>query len=269
MPIIDEFVDIKWSTYQKQLYIDKGYVFTKIGDTFSVKLEDLSENSNVMVNMICDYCGDSFKQRYMNYIRGKKSGNNKCCCIKCRNKKYEENVMNKYGVKNTAILDWVKDKQMKTCLDRYGVISTSMVDSVREKMAKSLQNNKSCKKSAVQESICKAIGGKMNVAIYGKVVDILLDDKIYIEYDGGGHLIPLKFRAMNYERFINREYNRFAHLCRHGYKMIKLINYRDIKLDYDVVSQIIYKCVFFLKNFDDTFIILDLSDGNFLIDNYC
>ena len=52
--ILSKFVFIKWSPSNKKHYISKGYVFTKYGDEFEVKVEDLPNGSIVGVEVTCD-----------------------------------------------------------------------------------------------------------------------------------------------------------------------------------------------------------------------
>lgn len=267
MPLVHDYVDMVWSTYQKKRYMDLGYEFTKIGDLFRVKLEDVSPTSNVFVDMICDYCGREFKQRYSNYMRGVRNGNSKCCCVDCRRKKYEENVMKKYGVKNTSLLQEVKEKEIRTCMERYGVRSTALTQEVKEKLAKTMYKNNSCATSKMQDRIHEIIGGKKNYPLFGKMVDILLEDNIYIEYDGGGHFIPVKFKFMSEEEFRKREIERYDFLRKKGYKMIKIVNRKDRKISDELISSIVKDCLFFLKNFEDNYIIVNIEDRNIYFDN--
>jgi len=53
--ILDEFVEIKWSRRLKSHFIKKGYIFTKIGDIFMVRVEDLNIGSHVVINVRCDF----------------------------------------------------------------------------------------------------------------------------------------------------------------------------------------------------------------------
>lgn len=267
MPIVHDYVDMIWSTYQKKRYVDLGYKFTKIGDKFRVKIEDIPPTSNVLVDMICDYCGKEFKQRYMNYIRGTRNGNSKCCCVDCRYKKYEENVMKKYGVKNTALLDEVKEKERKTCIEKYGVPSTALLPEVKERLVQSIHKNNSCATSKMQDRIHEIVGGKKNYPLCGKMVDILLDDNIYLEYDGGGHFIPVKFKIVSEEEFRNREIERYNLLHENGYKMIKIVNKRDKEISNELISSIVKDCWFFLKNFEDDYIVVNIDDKNIYFDN--
>ena len=64
---LEQEVTIKWFTRNKKRFIDLGYKFTNISDTFSVKVKHLEKNSNVKVMVQCDGCGKSMITPYRNY----------------------------------------------------------------------------------------------------------------------------------------------------------------------------------------------------------
>ncbi len=45
--ILDDFVKIKWYAKIKPYYINKRYIYTKIGDEFQVKTSNLPQNSTI------------------------------------------------------------------------------------------------------------------------------------------------------------------------------------------------------------------------------
>lgn len=49
--ILTKELDIKWAPSSKKYYEEKGYKFTKLGDTFTVKVEDLSRSSHHKVKI--------------------------------------------------------------------------------------------------------------------------------------------------------------------------------------------------------------------------
>ena len=49
--ILTKELDIKWVPSSKKYYEEKGYKFTKLGDTFTVKVEDLSRSSHYKVKI--------------------------------------------------------------------------------------------------------------------------------------------------------------------------------------------------------------------------
>lgn len=55
--IVDELIEITWNMRTKSHYIDKGYLFTKIGDTFVVNSMDLPPSSKYKIKANCELCG--------------------------------------------------------------------------------------------------------------------------------------------------------------------------------------------------------------------
>ena len=51
--LLTKIVEVKWHPRNKIWYENKGYIFTKIGNTFEVKVEDLINNSHCMVKVKC------------------------------------------------------------------------------------------------------------------------------------------------------------------------------------------------------------------------
>lgn len=75
-----------------------------------VKIEDLPETSNAIVDTVCDFCGEPHKMTYCKYIGAKDSG---ICCYKCRHKKSKKTNIEKYGVENTSQLEENKENEKK------------------------------------------------------------------------------------------------------------------------------------------------------------
>lgn len=137
MLIKDQLVETTWNPTTKKYYMEKGYKYTKIGDSFLVKLEDLPLNSHSKINIICDFCGDKFQKTYKDYQNQHENGDccKSCSGIKslyvgeknhgknCRGKKLKEISMERYGVDNVAKLSQIQEKIAKTNLQKYGVKS--------------------------------------------------------------------------------------------------------------------------------------------------
>lgn len=98
--ILNERVDIRWHAKNKKHYEDKGYTYTNWGDTFSVKVDDLSDGSGFEVDVLCDYCEDTVVSMTFNeYNRRKKqSVIQKDACFKCEIFKIRESNLINYGV---------------------------------------------------------------------------------------------------------------------------------------------------------------------------
>lgn len=56
MGILNKTVMIKWNGNNKKHYVEKGYIYGKLGDLFEVKVKDLPYTSKVNVRVQCDCC---------------------------------------------------------------------------------------------------------------------------------------------------------------------------------------------------------------------
>ena len=134
MLVRNQFIEVCWCPAVLQHYIKKGYAFTKMRNKFLVRAEDLPRASHKKVKVICDYCGKEFLKQWFNFLE--KDFNEKDCCKDCRMKKFEENYLNNYGVKNPFQLEEVKEKIKQTSLDNYGVENPSQSQEIKDKIAK-------------------------------------------------------------------------------------------------------------------------------------
>ena len=82
--IIDEsqLVDIKCSTINIRKLRERGYDNIKIGDRISVPIKEISKASTVLVNAMCDICGEEKTLRYEAYNRNIEK-NKIYICHKC------------------------------------------------------------------------------------------------------------------------------------------------------------------------------------------
>lgn len=111
---------VHWHPGNKEYYVGKGYIFTKMKDPFEVKVEDLPMQSHAWVKVKCDFCGDVVDVKYQNYQnRGVLSDG--YACTRCKHKKAKNSVQNRYNVDNVFQTDVYKDKSKETCLNKYGV----------------------------------------------------------------------------------------------------------------------------------------------------
>ena len=89
MLVENQLVEVKWNNNNRKRYERLGYHFTKIGDTFLIKAEDLNHsNKTISVKVKCDYCGKEYETKFYSYINGIKTINKSCCDNQeCKNKK--------------------------------------------------------------------------------------------------------------------------------------------------------------------------------------
>lgn len=81
----NQLVEIKCSPKTKEHYIEKGYNYTKKGDSLLVKASDLTSGSNARIEVKCDYCGKLYYPTYINYM--KRTNKDVDACSECRTKK--------------------------------------------------------------------------------------------------------------------------------------------------------------------------------------
>lgn len=124
--IKSETVMIKWNPRIKKHYTMLGYSYTKMGDEFEVKVEDLTKGSNVYVDLVCDYCTKTFPRAWYHHVKQKendmKKGLQDCdCCDDCKNIKVEESNIINYGSKNVMSNEEVYNKYVKSIQAKFGV----------------------------------------------------------------------------------------------------------------------------------------------------
>jgi very-short-patch-repair endonuclease len=291
MLVENVLIEVKWERRNKPNLVEKGYIFTKIGDTVLVNPKDLSPTSPYSIPVQCDYCEEKYEMAMRDYTNRviKHEYVQKCACNKCRKRKSEETCLIKYGVKTNLILDETKEKikktniekygdenpsrnesvkakKEKTTLERYGTISPTLNEDVRKKQIETnierygyitpLQNNEIQEKtretlfynntaptSRTQEYLCKVLNGTINFPVGSCSIDILLDNDIAVEYDGGGHNLQVKIGNVTQEEFEKKERNREYFLKRRGYKIIRLVSTRDRLPNEDILISAINKCI--------------------------
>lgn len=132
--LIDKFVKIKWHGFTKQHYIDLGYKFTKLGDVFEVKVEDLPNGSHQKVKVQCDCCGKVYKKEYRTYLKSisyeDSLGN---LCSECGEKRAINVLEKKYNGLGLAS-PVLKEKIQKTNIERYGFHAPMMNKDVYKKV---------------------------------------------------------------------------------------------------------------------------------------
>lgn len=118
--LLSKTVKIKWISFHKNYYLDKGYKFTKIKDEFEVKIEDLSNNSHAIVEVQCDNCNTILKpmtwQVYKKYVHN----DGKYYCRKCSLNLYGNEKMRKTRLKNgKSFYQWCIENNRQDILDRW------------------------------------------------------------------------------------------------------------------------------------------------------
>lgn len=96
------------------------------------------------------------------------------------------------------------------------------------KIRETLYLNGTAPCSNQQRIIHGLIGGELNYPVDKLSLDIAFpDDKVYVEYDGSGHDLVLKFGAMSENDFIAKEIMRFEFLKSRGWKCVLIKSPKD------------------------------------------
>ena len=118
--ILTKEVEVKPTGKMLKYYRDKGYD-AKYKRPLFVNVNDLPNNSNIKIEVLCDYCKENVVYvRYADYTkRMNKTG--KIACLDCSPKKVKETSLLRYGVENYAQTKECRVKMENTMESRYGV----------------------------------------------------------------------------------------------------------------------------------------------------
>lgn len=130
---LGEVVEIHWNSTNKTFYENKGYVYTKNGNSVFVKVEDLQPSARVKVKAICDYCHKEFEMFMYAYTRSTKNSNT-IACGDCKTKKTRATMLEKYGVENCMQVSDIHSKMIATLEQKYGVSVPSQLPQHAEAM---------------------------------------------------------------------------------------------------------------------------------------
>jgi very-short-patch-repair endonuclease len=143
-------------------------------------------------------------------------------------KKIEETNLIKYGTKSPFGNDGIKQKIIDTNMGKYGVPNPLKLEIIQNKAKEALYKYGTQKCSKQQFYIAQLLKGKINFPVGNCNVDILLDNKIICEYDGGGHNLGVKIGCTTVEESVNNERKRDIFLKSKGFKIIRIISNEDL-----------------------------------------
>lgn len=153
--------------------------------------------------------------------------------------------LKRFGFKYSILNPEVKSKAIQTNMIRYGYAIPSKNKDIIAKTLKSLYKNGTQKASSQQRYLCNLLNGDLNYPVDNCNLDILLEDNIYIEYQGSGHELNVKFGTCTKKEFDEKEKQRTYFLYRRGYKQIEIISRKD----YLPPDEIILEMIDFAKQY--------------------
>ncbi|GCD10427.1 hypothetical protein Ctaglu_20500 [Clostridium tagluense] len=167
-------------------------------------------------------------------------------------KKQKETVLKKYGVDNVMKIKEISNKAninaQKTFHLKYGVDNPMRLEFFREKQRMSYFKNGTTPTSNQQRYLNDKLGGILNHPIGQCSLDIaFINEKIYLEYNGGGHDLIVKLGGISRETFNTKEIRRYQFLKSEGWKGIFINSPYDYIPIEDVLKNEIEKAFKWLK----------------------
>lgn len=129
MLLKDKKVKTKWNGRLRKYYEQFGYIFTGRNDDLYVYPKHLKENSDVLVFVVCDYCGKEYQIQYKDYIKCVVKGKiKKCCCDDCKKEKIKESNLKYYGVINPMAIPEIHKKQEDSKRRNISIVRQKFID---------------------------------------------------------------------------------------------------------------------------------------------
>jgi len=188
--LLDKIVNQTWSTNNKKLYTNKGYIFTHFKDVFEVKVEDLSDGNNVHVKVKCDGCdkgsSEEWKIPWNNYKKSIRE-NGEYYCHKCSNSLFVAPFLR---LTNKDVKEIIHKN-----LGEYWTINQIKIDPISNKTLVDLIDE--------------------NKYLYSNIPTNSIQQ---------GH-VPFKFHKSNI--FVNKNINHFLELNNRKYRLLENNNYEN------------------------------------------
>jgi len=236
-----------------------------------VKIEDVPLGSHIDVVVKCDYCGKEYSTRYDGYLNRKKNDIPLDCCDECKSIKNKELNILRYGVENQFQREDIKIKNKLIMLEKYGEDHPMKVSSIKEKAMKTMSDNNGIECSRQQIYLCNLLGGILNYVddfTKGYAIDIaFVNEKIALEYSGGGHNLQVKLGNLTKNEFEQKEIIRYQILKRNGWKQIFIKSSYDYLPSDEVLLEEYNKALEWFKSNDKGHYHYNIDIGNKINDD--
>ena len=128
----------------------------------------------------------------------------------------------------------VQELSRKTVQERYGVDNVFQNEDIQRRSKEALYKHGTQICSKQQAHIANLLKGKINFPVGNCSIDVLIDNFLACEYDGGGHLLQIRFKSLSEKDFFHAERKRDLFLKSKGYSIIRIVSKKD-KLPSDTV----------------------------------
>ena len=268
MGIISQMAKIKIGSKNFKHYKSLGYIFNTVGDEIEVKIADLPKSSKAKVYVQCDFCGEKKYIQYADFLRSIEKYDiyscNRCLHYKtertnldrygvlnysstmdCR-EKVKNSFLKYYGFENVLKSESIKDKIRNTNIRKYGCYNPMQFPEIRAKANETLCKNGTQKTSKQQLYLHSIYGGELNYFIKYYATDICFpEEKLIIEYNGGGHDLRVALGNLTQEEFDQKEITRNNILKREGYKRVSIVSNKDLLPS----DQVLLKMISYARNY--------------------
>lgn len=149
-------------------------------------------------------------------------------CSKSTQDKIKNTFIEKYGVTNLMYVPEVVEKKKHTCLEKYGVEYPLQNKDIYCKTVSGRSRTYGQTSSKQQRYISNLYEAQLNIQIGKYFIDMYLEEyNIFVEYDGGGHNLQVKFGNMSQEEFDSKEKERSDYIKSTGLKEFRLKSTTD------------------------------------------
>lgn len=151
-------------------------------------------------------------------------------------------------------------KSKETMFLVHGFTNQFQTPQARQNWMKSFKEVNLVKTSRGQRYLADMFNAELNVPVGYYFADMILDNKIVIEYDGGGHNYRVKIGEISQEEFDILERRREQELINKGYKILRFVSESEYFPEESVTKSIISEAIANLYLTDQN--VITLTMGN-------
>lgn len=159
----------------------------------------------------------------------------------------EKTNLERYGHIAPSRNEKIKEKACVTNLQKYGVKHVMQSPEIRSKANETLCKNGNQKTSKQQLYLYVLYGGEINYPISYYAADICKpEERLVIEYDGGGHDLQVALGKLTKEEFDKKEIKRYNAIKYEGYKQMIIVSSKDwLPSDQVLLQMLDYTRIYF------------------------
>ena len=221
MLLENQKMDIRITNITESYFKGIGYD-VKNGDKINIPIEELPKGSGLKVLVMCDYCNCVFEKQWRKILMSKDD-----CCKDCKTKKMMKTSLERYGNVCSLRNPIIEKKMKENNLKKFGVEYPLQNKEILKKTKCNVLEESFFERitSKQQKKIHNLFGGILNYQIYPYIVDIFFpEERIYFEYDGGGHNLSVKLKQKEEKQFEKEQEIRTLYLKDKGLKEFRIID---------------------------------------------